>query len=205
MRGPPPPYILEDRTGSNTATDFDDLYDRIFFRIARVPDRTTTMIYSMNIRGSRHRDSLPFNQQPIAILDFAQDERLGNISYVQHPHNLTMPMHRYLRKTSLFGASLLRKFTASDGLEYKWGHRVIEGQEWSLHTLLSLTQAVSRPECTTMDNYLIAHFDLNPPNVRSYDPSVSGNYLTIYQHSFHLTLELVASLTIMRHIAQHNL
>lgn len=100
---PPPPYILEDRTGLNTATDFDDLYDRIFFRIARVPDRTTTMIYSMNIRGSRHRDSLPFTREPIVILDFMPDERLGDISYVRRPSNFSMPMQRYLRKTSLFG------------------------------------------------------------------------------------------------------
>ncbi|GLB33142.1 hypothetical protein LshimejAT787_0100270 [Lyophyllum shimeji] len=187
---PPPPYILEDRTGSLTATDFDDLYDRIFFHIARVPERPTTMIYSMNIRGSRHRDSLPFNQQPIVVLDFSPDEKLGTISYMQKPYNISLPMHRYLRKTTLFGSSLFRKFVASDGREYKWGHRIFEGQEWS---------------CTTMDNHLVAHFDLNPPNVRPYDPNVSGHYLTVYEHFFPLTLELLASLTIMRHIAHHNL
>lgn len=51
----------------------------------------------------------------------------------------------------------------------------------------SLTQ-VSITECTTMDNHLVAHFDLKPPDVRPYDPNVSGNYLTVYEHFFHLTL-----------------
>jgi len=183
-----PPYVLEDRTGVNSASDFDDMYDRIFFRIARPPRRTTTMVYSMNIRGSRHRDTLPFNQQPIAMLDFAPDESLGNVTFVQQRNNLVIPMNRYLRKTSLFGGSLLRKFMASDGREYKWGYRVIEGQEWS---------------CTTMDNILVAHYDLKPPDVRTFD--VSGNNLTIYQHFFHLTLEILVTLTIMRHIARYNL
>jgi hypothetical protein len=106
-----PPYILEDRTGVNSASDFDDLYDRIFFRIARLPRRTTTMVYSMNIRGSRHRDSLPFHQQPIAMLDFAPDESLGNVTFVHQRNNLTMPMNRYLRKTSLFGGYVTRIMT----------------------------------------------------------------------------------------------
>lgn len=185
---PIPPYILEDRTGINSASDFDDLYDRIFFHIARPPHRSTTMIYGMNFRGSRHRDSLPFSQEPIAVLDFAPDNSLGSISYPELPTKFTMPMNRYLRKMSLFGGSRLRKFVGSDGREYKWGYRVIEGQEWS---------------CTTMDNYLVAHYDLKPPGMRTFD--VSGNNLTIYQNFFHLTLEIIASLTIMRHIAQHNL
>lgn len=97
------PYVLEDRTGLNTASDFDDMYDRIFFRVARLPQRTTTMIYSMNMRGSRHRDKLPFNQEPVAILDFSPNETLGTISYVQPPLNFSLPMSRYLRKTSIFG------------------------------------------------------------------------------------------------------
>ena len=99
-----PPYILEDRTGINSASDFDDLYDRIFYRVARPPQQTTTMFYSMNRRGSRHRDSLPFTQQPIAKLVFASDESLGNVSFVQQRNQVsTIPMNRYLRKVSIFG------------------------------------------------------------------------------------------------------
>jgi hypothetical protein len=84
---------------------------------------------------------------------------------------------------------------ASDGREYKWGYRVIEGQEWSVSGCkqpiefeLSL---ISGEQCTTMDNILVAHYDLKPPDVRTFD--VSGNNLTIYQHFFHLTLGKVPS------------
>lgn len=123
------------------------------------------------------------------MLEFGPDESLGNVSWVRsRNNNVTIPMNRYLRKLSLFGGSLLRKFMASDGKEYKWGYRIIEGQEWS---------------CTTMDNLLVAHYDLKLPGVRTFD--VSGNTLTIYQQFFHLTLEFLVSLTIMRHIAQYNL
>lgn len=100
----PLPYVLEDRTGSNTASDFDDIYDRMFFRVARPQDRgTATMIYDMTRRASRHRDSLPFQREPIAILNFMPDESLGSISYVKPPINVSIPMGRYLRKTSIFG------------------------------------------------------------------------------------------------------
>lgn len=87
-------------------------------------------------------------------------------------------------------------------------------------------------QCTTgVENYLVAHYDLKPPDVRAY--GVSGNNLTIYESFIHLSVgewrlamllvdlapnshlssfsaivlpsELLASLIIMRHIAQHNL
>jgi hypothetical protein len=102
MRGPLP-YILEDRTGLNTGSDFDDIYDRVFLRVARIPQRTMTMIYDMGRRASRRRDSLPFQTAPSVILEFAADESLGNISFVRPPVNLSVPMGRYLRKSSIFG------------------------------------------------------------------------------------------------------
>ncbi|KAG5634765.1 hypothetical protein H0H81_000846 [Sphagnurus paluster] len=183
MSPPPPPYILEDRTGSLTHTDFDDLYDRIFFHISRAPaNGTTTIIYNMNVRGSPHRDGLPFHGQPVVLLKFPPDERLGTITYLDAQQPQTM--QNYLRKSAMFGSSLFRKFTASDGREYQWGHHMFDGQEWSC---------------------LVAHFDVKPPDARPYDPQVSGNYLTIYEQFFPLTLELLASLMIMRHIKKHHL
>ncbi|KAJ7277544.1 hypothetical protein C8J57DRAFT_1309566 [Mycena rebaudengoi] len=187
----PLPYILEDRTGAHTASDFDDIYDRVFFHVATVPQRSGSsaiMIYSMNRRASRHRDSQPFRSTPVAALEFLPDGSLGNISFMQPQGTLTLPMVRYLRKTSLFGRSLSRKFMCSDGREYKWSHRGAEGHEWT---------------CTNADNYLVAHYDLKPADVRAY--GVSGNNLTVYEAFGPLTLELLASLTIMRHIQQYNL
>ncbi|KAJ6599517.1 hypothetical protein B0H10DRAFT_721423 [Mycena sp. CBHHK59/15] len=187
----PLPYVLEDRTGANTASDFDDIYDRLFFHVARPRTGSGVMIYSMARRASRHRDSQPFagtHNSPAAALEFAPDGGLGNVSFLQAPGPLTLPMARYLRKTSLFGRSLSRKFMCSDGREYKWVHRSVEGQEWT---------------CTSADNYLVAHYDLKPADVRAY--GVSGNTLTIYEAFAHLSLEMLASLTIMRHIQQYNL
>lgn len=102
----PLPYILEDRTGAHTASDFDDIYDRLFFHVATVPQRSGSsaiMIYSMNRRASRHRDSQPFHHTPAAMLEFLPDGSLGNASFMQPAGTLTIPMVRYLRKTSLFG------------------------------------------------------------------------------------------------------
>jgi hypothetical protein len=106
MHHQPLPYVLEDRTGVNTASDFDEIYDRVFYRIARAPlvRAATTMIYEMSRRATRHRDSLPFTQAPIVIMDFKEDESLGIISYVRPTGKTTELMSKYLRKTSLFGS-----------------------------------------------------------------------------------------------------
>ncbi|KAF4574318.1 hypothetical protein EYR36_005651 [Pleurotus pulmonarius] len=178
-------YTLEDRTALISSSDFDDIYDRLFLRVSRPTKATSTMIYKMKHRSSRHRDSQPLTAEPIVVLDFAPDESLGNISFPKA--KVTVPMARYLRKTSLFGGSLSRKFVGSDGREYTWNRGCVQGQEWT---------------CTT-ENFLVAHYDLKPPQQRVY--GTSGNTLKIYQPFFPLAVEIVASLTIMRHIAQFNL
>ncbi|KDQ28684.1 hypothetical protein PLEOSDRAFT_173292 [Pleurotus ostreatus PC15] len=178
-------YTLEDRTALISSSDFDDIYDRLFLRVSRPTKATSTMIYKMKHRSSRHRDSQPLTAEPIVVLDFAPDESLGNISFPKA--KVTVPMARYLRKTSLFGGSLSRKFIGSDGREYTWNRGCVQGQEWT---------------CTT-ENFLVAHYDLKPPQQRVY--GTSGNTLNIYQPFFPLAVEIVASLTIMRHIAQFNL
>lgn len=98
------PYTLEDRTGLQN-TDFDEIYDRIFLRVARTPQQSAslTMIYNMGQRSSRHRDSLPFRHTPSVVLEFGLDESLGSISFQRPNPSPPLPMSRYLRKTSLFG------------------------------------------------------------------------------------------------------
>jgi hypothetical protein len=188
------PFILEDRTGQLTGSDFDDIYDRMFLRVARQPRTpSTVIIYKMGRRSSSRRDSLPHQHQspfhphssPSARLEYGPQDSLGYVSFQQ---GAQMPMHRYLRKTSIFGGSLSRKFTASDGREYRWSYQSVPEQEWS---------------CVANEGFVVAHYDLKPPNTRAYD--VSGNVLTVYEPFAHLVVELLASLTIMRHIAEHNL
>jgi len=184
----PLPLTFEDRTGQITNSDFDDMYDRMFFHVARQPGSTTTKIYEMSIRASRHRSTLPLGRDPIIHLNFQADENLGTVSFFKPPFTGSIPMAQYLKKTSFFGKSSSRKFIGSDGREYKWGYKTLTGQEWS---------------CTTMENALVAHYDLKPSNVRTYD--VSGNNLIVYESFAHMCAEILASFLIMRHIAQFNL
>ncbi|KIY61376.1 hypothetical protein CYLTODRAFT_495283 [Cylindrobasidium torrendii FP15055 ss-10] len=187
----PLPYVFEDRTGANSSSDFDEIYDRSYFHIGRTPQtgRTKTMIYCMHTRATRHRDSQPLTKPASAILDYGEDESLGLISYVLPTGVVTEVMSKYLRKTSMFSGSLSRKFTASDGREYRWSYRTVPGQEWTCSV---------GPE-----NFVVAHYDLKPPDVRAY--GVSGHTLTVDERCGHILLELLASLNIMRHIALHNL
>ncbi|KAF7296995.1 hypothetical protein MIND_00931800 [Mycena indigotica] len=184
------PLILEDRTGAYTTTDFDDIYDRAFFHVVCSAQRSV-MVYPMTRRTSRHRDAhwQAHLHLPAAVLEFAADGGLGNISFATVPgaRPRVLPMVQYLRKTGLFGRSLTRKFVCSDGREYKWTQGTT-GPEWS---------------CTTTDNFVVAQYDLKPADVRTYD--VSGNSFTIYDGFTHLTLELLVSFIIMRHIQQYNL
>ncbi|RXW17866.1 hypothetical protein EST38_g7979 [Candolleomyces aberdarensis] len=184
------PITLEDRTAAITNTDFDDMYDRVFYQVVRNPGDTITRIYEMHVRASRSRNAAPQGPtkgEPVILLQFQPDETLGMISFPKT--RTSMPMNQFLRKISFFGSSLMRKFVASDGREYKWSYRSLEEQEWT---------------CSTADDsYLVAHYDLKPPEMPIYD--VSGNKLIIYPHFVHITADILASLLIMRHISQYNL
>jgi len=90
-----------------------------------------------------------------------------------------------------------------------------------LYGILSSQIAHGAKQCTTKDNYLVAHYDLRPPHIRYFD--ASGNSLVIYEAFAHIapgtnyaltsiqlfklkiSIELVASSLIMRHIALYNL
>jgi len=183
------PYVLEDRTGSHAASDFDDIYDRIFFRVAPSPRKTdsegTLLIYDIGTRSSSLGSQFHVQRKPSVVLQFGANGSLGTITYDQAS---SIPMNQYLRRTSLFAGSLSRKFTASDGNSFKWTHRTVSGQEWS---------------CLDSENNVIAHYNLRSPD--KFAVGTSGNIMTITTPFVHLTLELLTTLTIMRHIAAHNL
>ncbi|CCM03250.1 uncharacterized protein FIBRA_05376 [Fibroporia radiculosa] len=187
------PYFFEDRSGQYTSSDFDDIYDRLYFRVAP-PDHhvtskdseSTLMVFNTGRRSSSHRDHRPPKRSPSVILDFGPQGALGKISFVGS--SIVLPMNQYLKKTSMFGSSLSRRFRASDGEEYRWSYRSIEGQEWS---------------CVDSRNYIVAHYNLKPPEKPVF--STSGNILTIYEAYANISVDILASLTIMRHIATHHL
>lgn len=101
------PYFIEDRTGQYTGSDFDEIYDRVFLRVARPPPghashyaETTLMVYDTGRRSSSKRYSQPVSREPSVILEFGPNGALGTISFVGS--SVSMPMGQYLRKTSMF-------------------------------------------------------------------------------------------------------
>ncbi len=101
------PYCLEDRTGHYTGTDFDEIYDRLFLRIARPSpaqsahySEMTLMIYDTGRRSASPRLSRPPPREPAVILEFAANGALGTISFVKS--RVSVSMGQYLRKTSMF-------------------------------------------------------------------------------------------------------
>lgn len=109
MRTAPLPYILEDRSGIYNASDFDDIYDRLFLRIAessRDGETSISMIYDMGRRSSRRRDSRHFDRQPSVVLEFGSNGTLGSVHFMQPPAASSLPMYQYLRKTTIFGGQV---------------------------------------------------------------------------------------------------
>lgn len=176
------PFYLEDRTGAAADSDFDDMYDRLFLRVAphappppsvarslsassalstlsedstlsdRAADpppcvgiyntgrRSSTREYLAGRRTSR---SLP---RPAVVLEFGRQGALGAVTLgADKGHERKLQMGQWLRKTGMFSGSLSRKFTASDGREYRWVHRPSEGTEWMLVTAPSTLGAPSAP------------------------------------------------------------
>ena len=105
-RMPALPFTLEDRTGRVAGSDFDDIYDRIFLRVAPATYQrgaSTLLVYKMSQRASRRRDSLPFHSAPSIVLEFGGGGALGHISFMDRKDQIPLHMGRYLRRTSLFG------------------------------------------------------------------------------------------------------
>lgn len=100
------PYFLEDRTGRYASSEFDDIYDRLFLRVAPPPEHagspgaSTLMIYNAGRRSSRQRDQRP-QGSPSVILEFGHNGAMGKISFAGS--SVTMPMTQYLKKTAMFG------------------------------------------------------------------------------------------------------
>jgi hypothetical protein len=102
MRGPLP-LTFEDRTAGLSDTDFDDIYDRLFFHVRRAPGSNTTQIFEMHFPASRHRGNVPSDKAPIMQLNFLPGEQLGTISFLK-PFESTLSMSQYLKKASFFGS-----------------------------------------------------------------------------------------------------
>ncbi|KIJ68078.1 hypothetical protein HYDPIDRAFT_173756 [Hydnomerulius pinastri MD-312] len=175
------PYLLEDKTGRLTGSEFVDINDRLRLRLrctAQAPTHTAYMIQNVT-HGS---DAV----NPLIALAFGPDNSLGTITIGS---GVPMGMKQYLAKLSPLGSTNTRKFLGSDGQEYRWSWRSTKGHEWT---------------CTNQSQYLVAFYTLKLAGEPDYSSS-SGCMLTIDEAYPHLADEMLASLTIMRHIVAHNL
>lgn len=102
------PFTFEDRTGRLKGSDYDDIYDRMFIRVAPYPHTSndaTLAIYVMGRRSTRHADMRHLERHPSVVLEFgAPSFGLGTIHFLKPPGaSMSIPMNNYLRKTALFG------------------------------------------------------------------------------------------------------
>lgn len=105
IKGLPPAYYYEDRTGLVAGSDFDEAYDRSFLRVSATPQRTPNaglMVYSMSQRSTSHgeRDQRHYYREPILVLDFGPKGALGTLHFSKSAQSI--PMYQYLRRVSLF-------------------------------------------------------------------------------------------------------
>lgn len=113
---PAPPFIFEDRTGLLATSDFDDVYDRLFLRVAEQtspvpklssspPTQThrTLFVFDMLHRWSPRREHTYQNHRsPRAVMQFGVHDTLGTVEFALPGLETTVHMSKYLQKTSMF-------------------------------------------------------------------------------------------------------
>lgn len=105
-------------------------------------------------------------------------------------------------------SSRSRKFTASDGREYRWGYGMEADQEWTVSGIIdhpSLSYPLLRPtslfQCVNVDDEVVAHYSLKHPNRPAY--STSGNVFTVYEAFAHLSTGKFALSTYALSLVSH--
>ncbi|KAH9973945.1 hypothetical protein BJV74DRAFT_782611 [Russula compacta] len=191
------PFMLEDRSGSLSGSEFVDLYDRMHLRLRctrRDPDGASQYgVYNM----------FSWHDIPVATLEYGAAGALGSITTIGPggssegtPQPRTAPFVLFARtrscnvSTSTNGSPRHRKFTASDGQEYAWSWRTNtrEDLEWS---------------CVNASGITVAWYVLKIPG-EQYAHS-SGCMFGVEEPYPHLAVDFLATLLIMRHIAARNM
>ena len=95
-------FTFEDRTGRNDDSDWDDIYERLFFRACRAREGNKICIYNVAYRMMR-RDHSHWEQEPEVVLEFKPNQSMGQITYATELYSCTFQMSHYLKKTSFFG------------------------------------------------------------------------------------------------------
>jgi len=166
------PLFLEDTSGFITGpTDFLDIYDRPpFVCVENAMEIAARRTTVCIFDKRRSRDS--------GVTLIFEPGMICTVILGQNGRELDI--QRWLRTV---GPSL-RRFRGSDGELYEWSYRSRSSHEWSCLQLGS--------------GILVAHYDLKSQHEPRY--RTSGNVLTVYERWSALSVELVASLIVMRHI-----
>ncbi|KAI0249634.1 hypothetical protein BJV78DRAFT_657752 [Lactifluus subvellereus] len=177
------PFMLEDRSGSLSGSEFVDLHDRMYLSLrCRRRDANGASQYEIyNMRSKQYNF-------PVATLEYGVGGALGSVTLIG-PGGMprTHTMGTFLAEV---GGSRHRKFTASDGKEYSWSWRtnMRENLEWS---------------CVGANGQTVAWYALKVPG--EHYANSSGCMLGVEEPYPHLAVELLATLLVMRHIAAHDM
>lgn len=85
-------YMLEDRCGDLTGSDFQDINDRIRLTVRCTQKAQTHTVYMI---FDRTRTTVFNYNCPLAVLEFGPNDTLGTISFKTGVH---VPMKQYLSK-----------------------------------------------------------------------------------------------------------
>jgi hypothetical protein len=98
-------YMLEDRTGRLTGSDFNDIHDRVRLTLRCTSDSQTCNSYAIydRTRGGH----------PVAVLEFGPNNSLGTVSF--RP-GVQVPMDQYLVQVHTFGRYAAYGVCLSSGL-----------------------------------------------------------------------------------------
>jgi hypothetical protein len=176
------PLMFPDRTGSIYGSEFAELYDRMYLCVRRMRrDSDGTTQYGIY-------DNLMQSNSPVATLEFSTGETIGTVTFNGPGGSVrTRAMSSFL---TIVGGPRHRKFTASDANEYTWG--------WRTNTQDSLEEWT----CVNSGGETVAWYTTCLPG-EVYESS-SGCAFGVEELFQHLTVEFLASLLIMRHIATLN-
>jgi len=183
------PFVLEDSTGSLDNTTFTDIYGRLTIRFDQSMSRPGRSVTMIRVESAEDNQT---SLVPQAVLDFDTTGQPG-LGSVVFPPKTGIPMNVYMRRmVPQDGGLLCCKFTASDGQEYKW-------------TLNNQSQARSQWTCATREtNYSVASYERVDDRMTGL-PGAGSRSFSVTDTWVHLAVELLTSLTIIRHICQREL
>lgn len=95
------PFVFEDRTGQFAPIDFNDIYNRMFFRVvlhSASPNQMTILLYDQARRRSGRILMHEHYHPPAVVLELTKGNGIGNIAFEWTP---TIPIKDFLRRTGI--------------------------------------------------------------------------------------------------------